>query len=324
MNDRIRCEPSRNAVRAAAIVAVVAFVLFTGREEFVAAAAPAASYQTFDTAENAVQALAVAVKAGNIDGILTIFGPDAIGLIDTTDRDTARRNLEVFTVAMGEGWRLVDHGPTQKSLIVGNEHWPFPVPLVKGADGWRFDTAAGKEEVLSRRIGGNELAAIRSAQSYVGAQRRYAQDGHDGSAPGLYAKTFQSDPGKENGLYWTAGPGRKRSPLGDLMASAAAEGQRLPQGQQQPSPFRGYFFKILMAQGKSAHGGAKSYVAGGKMASGFALVAWPAQYGSTGIMTFIVNQDGLVQQKDLGPQTDAAARGMAQYNPDSSWKPAIP
>jgi hypothetical protein len=324
MSVRIDRGWTRTTVRAASIVAVMACVLFTGREQFIAAAAPAARYQAFDTAEHAVQALGAAVKAGNIDGILTIFGPDAIGLIDTTDLDTARRNLQVFTVAMGEGWRLVDQGSNQKALIVGNEHWPFPVPLVKGADGWRFDTAAGKEEVLSRRIGGNELAAIRTTHSYVAAQRRYAQDGHDGNVPGLYAKTFRSDPGKENGLYWAAGAGRKRSPLGDLMANAAAEGQRLPTGQQQPSPFRGYFFKILTAQGKSARGGARSYLTDEKLVSGFALVAWPAQYGSTGIMTFIVNQDGVVQQKDLGPETDAAARGMTQYNPDSSWKPAIP
>lgn len=318
------CGPMRKPAGTASLVAVVVCALLMAHQRPADAASQASRYRTFDTAENAVQALASAVKAGNPDGVLAIFGPDAAGLVDTTDRDTARRNLEVFTVAMAEGWRLVDHGPNQKTLIVGNEAWPFPVPLVKGADGWRFDTAAGKEEILARRIGGNELATIRTAHSYVVAQRQYAQDGHDGNAPGLYAKTFRSDPGKENGLYWAPGAGRKRSPLGDLMATAATEGQRIPAGQQQPSPFRGYFFKILAAQGKSAPGGAKSYLTDGKMTSGFALVAWPAEYGSTGIMTFIVNQDGLIHQKDLGSGTDAAARGMVQYNPDASWKPALP
>src|SRR5206468_2959858 len=186
-----------------------------------------------------------------------------------------------------EQWLLVDGGKA-KTLVIGNEEWPFPVPLVKTASGWRFDTAAGKEEVLARRIGRNELAAIQTCLAYVTAQRRYAMQGHDGKPPGLYAMTFRSDPGKENGLYWPAARGQRRSPLGDLVAQAAEEGRPLGAAPDQRSPFHGYYFKILTAEG--AAGGAKSYVVNGEMSKGFALVAWPAQYDVTGVMTFLVNQ----------------------------------
>jgi hypothetical protein len=191
---------------------------------------------------------------------------------------------------------------------------------VKDASGWRFDTAAGKEEVIARRIGSNELAAIDTVHAYVAAQRRYAEQGHDGQQPGVYATKFQSDPGKENGLFWPAARGRKLSPLGDLVAQAAEEGRRLGGDRAQPSPFHGYYFKILKAQGAAASGGAKSYDVNGQMSGGFALVAWPSQYDVTGVMTFIVNQEGIVRQKDLGPGSDAAARRMSVYNPDGSWQ----
>jgi len=189
------------------------------------------------------------------------------------------------------------------------------VPIVKGADGWRFDTAAGKEEVLARRIGRNELDVIATCHAYVAAQRRYAQQAHDGKPAGIHATKFQSDPGKENGLYWPAAHGQKRSPLGDLVAEAAAEGR----SRSEPSPFHGYYFKILTGQGRAASGGARSYLVKGEMSGGFALVAWPAQYDATGVMTFIVNQDGIVRERDLGAQTDAIARKMTVYDPDASW-----
>ena len=225
----------------------------------------------------------------------------------------------MFTVAAAEKWQLIDQGSDRKVLVIGNEEWPFPVPLAKDASGWRFDTAAGKEEVLDRRIGRNELAVIRICRTYVAAQRLYSERGHDGQPPGLYARTFWSDPGRENGLYWPSGPGQKRSPLGDLVAHAAAEGRPLGNDGPQPAPFHGYYFKILTAQGPAAAGGAKDYVVDGRMSGGFALVAWPAQYDATGVMTFVVNQDGIVREKDLGPDTDGAARGMTLYNPDGSW-----
>jgi hypothetical protein len=162
--------------------------------------------------------------------------------------------------------------------------------------------------------------AIAATRAYVTAQRRYAEAGHDGKPAGLHAAKFQSDPGKEDGLYWPTTRGQKRSPLGDVVAQAAAEGRPVTGKATQPSPFHGYYFKILTAQGSAAQGGAKSYIVKGEMSGGFALVAWPAQYDATGIMTFIVNQDGVVREKNLGPGTDATARKMTAYNPDSSWR----
>jgi len=276
--------------------------------------------RTFPTPEDAVNALIETVKAGSLESLLEIFGPGGKELIDSSEPAIARQNQQVFTVAVREKWHLEDAAPDRKTLVIGNEDWPFPVPLVKAGNGWRFDTAAGKEEVLARRIGRNELAAIDATRAYVTAQRRYAEAGHDGKPAGLHAAKFQSDPGKENGLYWPTTRGQKRSPLGDVVAQAAAEGRPVTGTATQPSPFHGYYFKILTAQGSAAQGGAKSYVVKGDMSGGFALVAWPAQYDATGIMTFIVNQDGVVREKDLGPGTDAAARKMTAYNPDSSWR----
>ena len=194
-------------------------------------------------------------------------------------------------------------------------------PSSKKRTVWQFDTAAGKEEVLARRIGRNELTTIQTCRAYVAAQLRYAQQGHDGKPAGVYAMTFNSDPGKENGLYWPTAKGQKRSPLGDLVAQAAAEGSPLGTDRTERSPLHGYYFKILKAQGPAASGGAKQYVVKDEMSGGFALVAWPAQYNATGVMTFIVSADGVVHERDLGEGTDAAARKMTHYNPDATWHP---
>jgi hypothetical protein len=226
-------------------------------------------------------------------------------------------NRQIFAVAFKEQWHLADGDANQKTLVIGNENWPFPVPLVKEANGWRFDSAAGKEEIVARRIGQNELAAIDTVRAYVTAQRRYAAEGHDGHEPGAFAMQFQSDAGKQNGLYWPAAHGQKRSPLGDLLAQAAEE----PQAAGERVPLHGYHFKILTAQGRAAKGGAKSYLVKEQMTGGFALVAWPAQYDASGVMTFIVNHDGIVSQKDLGADSAAAAKKMTAYNPDASWHP---
>ena len=205
-----------------------------------------------------------------------------------------------------------------KTLVIGNEDWPFPVPLVKDKTGWRFDTAAGKEEVLARRIGRNELSVIAICRTYAAAQRTYAEAGQDGKPAGLYAVAFRSDPGKQNGLYWQAAKGAKRSPLGDLVAEAATEGRSLEENRP-PAPFHGYLFRILTAQGSKVPGGAKSYVVNGNLSGGFALVAWPAQYDASGIMTFVINQSGVVWQKDLGADTAKIVAAMKAYDPDASW-----
>lgn len=275
--------------------------------------------RVFATPEDGVKALAGAVKAGKIDEVTAIFGPDSQELVDNSDPAVARQNRQIFTVAMKEQWHLADSGNNSKTLVIGNEQWPFPIPLVKDADGWRFDTAAGKEEIISRRIGRNELAAIQICKTYVSAQQLYAAHPHDGQPAKVYAQLFKSDDGRQNGLYWPAAHGQRPSPLGDLVASAATEGTSLGRGAQ-PTPFHGYYFKILKAQGPAAPGGAKDYVTNGIMSGGFALVAWPAQYDATGVMTFIVNQDGSVREKDLGAGTDAAVKAMTRYDPDSSWE----
>jgi hypothetical protein len=276
-------------------------------------------HRTFAAPEDAVRALTAAVTAGNLAEVTAIFGPAGQELIDSSDPAAARRNQQVFAVAVAERWHLEDRGANTRVLVVGNEDWPFPVPIVRDAAGWRFDTEAGKEEVLARRIGRNELAAIRICRTYVRAQRLYARQGHDGKPAGLFAKTVRSDPGLHNGLYWNAAPGEKRSPVGDLVAAASAAGHGPARDPGPASPFYGYYFRILTAQGPDAPGGAIDYVVAGDLSRGFALVAWPAEYDVTGIMTFIVNHDGVVHEKDLGAGTDGVVRDMTRYNPDGSW-----
>jgi hypothetical protein len=286
----------------------------------IAVSAQAGKHLTFATPEEAVQTLVDTVKKGDVDGLIAIFGPQGKELLGSSDPATARMNRQVFAVATAEKWHLEDNGAKGKTLVIGNEDWPFPVPIVKDASGWRFDTAAGKEEVLARRIGRNELAVIDSSRAYVSAQHRYAQQGHDGNPPGIYAAKFESDSGKENGLYWPTSKGQKPSPLGDLVAQAATEGRTIGGLASQPTPFHGYYFKILTAQGAAAPGGAKNYIAKGQMSGGFALIAWPAEYNVTGVMTFIVGSDGVVRQKNLGAKTDSIARSTTVYNPDASWR----
>jgi hypothetical protein len=282
-------------------------------------ATPAAAQapKTFPTPEDAVQALAAAVKKKDPAQLLAIFGADGPDLVDTSAGPAGRRNRQVFAAAFAERWKLEDLPPAGKTLVIGKEDWPFPVPIVKGAGGWHFDTAAGKSEVIARRIGRNELAAIRICRTYVLAQQLYARDSHDGVPAGAYAMRVASDPGKQNGLYWPAAKGAKRSPIGDLLADAAAEGRGTP-GRKAPSPFHGYYFAILTAQGAAAPGGAKSYVTDGRMSGGFALVAWPAEYGASGIMSFVVGADGVVHERDLGPGAKAAPPVKA-YDPGAGW-----
>jgi hypothetical protein len=278
-------------------------------------------YRAFATPEDAVRALIAAAAAGKVDDIVGIFGPEGKALIDASDPASARRGREVFSAAAAERWWLTDGEAGTKTLVVGYEDWPFPVPLIREARGWRFDTAAGAEEILVRRIGRNELSVIRVCETYVLAQHLYSRDAHDGRPSGVYAAAFRSDPGKQNGLYWPARRGVRRSPIGDLLAEAA-DTRRLAADQGRPAPFHGYYYRILSAQGASARGGARSYIVNGEMTGGFSLVAWPADYDTSGVMTFIVNQDGVVHQKDLGRDTDAAARAMSLYDPDASWTPA--
>ena len=283
-----------------------------------AAPAAAAVPRAFATPEDAVAALVKTVEAGDLQALIALFGPVGRDLVDTSDPATGKRNRQVFTAAIAEGWRLVDAGERRKELVLGNEAWPFPVPLLRGANGWSFDGAAGKEEVLDRRIGRNELAVIRVLQEYVDAQRAYARQAHDGRPAGLYARRFGSQHGRQDGLYWPSRHGQERSPLGVLIARASEEGYHL-RGGEGPSPLYGYYYRILEAQGPAARGGAAEYVKDGAMSGGFGLVAWPVHYGATGIMTFVVNQDGVAYEKDLGPETATAVVRVKRYDPDKTW-----
>ena len=278
----------------AAIIVALAATLSCARTE------QAVQGRAFDKPEAAAAALIDAVAKSNTGELAAIFGPDASDLVQSSDPVVARRGREVFAAAAGQAWRLVDEGPDKRTLVIGHEEWPFPIPLVAASGRWRFDTAAGKEEVLARRIGRNELAVIRICRTYVTAQKVYAKHPHDGQPAGRYATAFVSDPGKQNGLYWPAKKGQLRSPLGDLVARAADDGRKFGDGTK-PAPFHGYYFKILSSPG------------------GFALIAWPAEYDVTGVMTFIINQNGNLLEKDLGPETDQAARRLTLYAPDATW-----
>ena len=302
------------AAQGAALIAVVVLLVTVAVAPARAAGQEA---RAFATPEQAVSALLEAAKASDLDGLIALFGSTGGELISSSDPATARRNRDVFVVAMGEGWRLVNRAQDRQELVVGNEAWPFPVPLVKRANGWTFDATAGSEEVLLRRIGRNELAAMRLTQTYVRAQQLYARKGHDAKPAGIYARRFASAAGSQNGLYWPAKRGEPQSPLGPLVAEAAAEGRTVGDS---AVPFHGYYFRVLERQGPAAPGGEKNYVADGDMSGGFALVAWPAQYDATGIMTFMVNQDGVVYEKDLGAGTATAVTAITAYNPDSTWQ----
>jgi hypothetical protein len=216
--------------------------------------------------------------------------------------------------------KLVKENDKKMILHVGNSDWPLPIPIVKVGKNWRFDTKEGKEEILNRRIGRNEVNAIQVCLAYVDAQREYVLKDRDADKLLEYAQKFISAKGKKDGLYWEAKEGEEQSPLGPLMAKATKEGYTGKKSGGKPIPYHGYYYKILKAQGKNAQGGAYDYVVKGKMIGGFALVAYPAEYGNSGVMTFIVNHDGVLYQKDLGKDTEKIANAMKKYDADETWK----
>jgi len=281
----------------------------------------AAKQRTFPSAEEAVQAFIAAQTSNDSKELLAIFGPSASKLIFSGDEVSDKERRERFLKLYGEGNSLV---PKNGDMIlqVGPENYPFPIPLVKKGDAWHFDTAKGQEEILNRRIGSNELATIQAMLAIVDAQREFAMQDHDGDGLLAYAAKFASDPGKKNGLYWETKPGEEASPLGELMVKARAEGYRKGKAGK-PVPYHGYYFRILTKQGKNAEGGAFDYFEKGRMIGGFAVVAYPATYGNSGVMTFIVNHDGVVYQKNLGPRTAKVAMGMKAFDPGPGWEKAV-
>lgn len=280
--------------------------------------------KVFATPEQAVAALDQAVSTTNRVALELLFGSASQALInpDVVQGDT---ELADFSAAFRSSNRLVPETDARMILEIGESAWPFPIPLVKVSDGWQFDTESGLEELLNRRVGRNELDVLRVLRAFVEAQREYASRDRDGDDVREYAQRLSSQPGLTDGLYWPFRLNGEVSPLGPLVAHAWSEGYtgRAEGTDPGPRPFHGYLFKPLLRQGKHAPGGKYDYVINGNMIGGFALIAWPAQYGDSGIMTFLVNQQGRVYQKDLGEDTDRIARKLKSYNPDSTWQISV-
>ena len=295
---------------------LLAVLLVTLRAGTVSAAGT--QQQSFATPEEAVQAFVAALRAHNNQALLAVLGGNARPLVDSGDKVADRESSDRFLHSYDDANSLVKSCDDNAVLQVGKDDWPFPIPLVKSQGSWRFDTDAGKQEILDRRIGANELAAIQACLAYVDAQREYYQRDPDHDALLQYAQKFRSTPGKRDGLYWETKAGEEESPLGPLFAKATTSGYAM-KGGTNPDPYHGYYYGILTAQGPDAAGGAYSYIGHGRMFGGFALVAYPAAWGKSGVMTFIVNHDGVVFQKDLGPETAAIAKKMKTFNPDSTW-----
>jgi len=279
----------------------------------------AGKQQMFDTPKEAFDAFISAVRSGDSKALLGVLGPDAGPLVSSGDPVADKQRRERFVKEYDESNKL-QAGGGKIVLVVGKEEFPFAIPLVPAGPQWRFDTAAGREEILNRRIGRNELAVIQVCLAYADAQRDYYSQYRDGSRVLQYAQHMVSRPGKHDGLYWPTKPGEAPSPLGDLVAQARAEGYGVKDRHEGPTPYHGYFYRILTVQGRDAPGGAYDYVADGKMIGGFALVAFPAQWSVSGVMTFLVSHDGVVYQKDLGPKTADLARQMKLFNPDKTWQ----
>ncbi len=272
--------------------------------------------KTFSSPEEASDALVAAMQSKNEKALLEFLGPDGKQIISSGDETEDLQTRANFVQRYLEMHRLVNEPNGTTTLYIGARNWPTPIPLVHNANGWYFETEAGKREILYRRIGRNEMSAIRVCQELAAAEHEYHDAQHS-----QYAQTIFSDEGQHNGLYWKVTAGEPKSPIGPLVAMAVAEGYA-PGRSDAPSPYRGYYFHILTMQGKNAPGGAKHYIVDGKMTEGFAFVAYPAEYRASGVMTFIVGSDGVVYQRDLGKATDAIANSMKKYDPDSTWKKA--
>jgi DUF2950 family protein len=301
--------------------AIVLSTLFLARP-FVSplsSAEDSATQQVFPSPDSAVRALIAADKADDTRTLRSILGPDADQVLSSGDPVADKNARDAFLGRYQEMHRLAYDDQGRVILYVGVDNWPVPIPLIKQNGSWVFDTVAGKDELLYRRIGRNELFTIKVLEDLADAQTEYASDGHDGESTGQFARKILSDTGKHNGLYWEAADAQPESPIGPLVANATAKGYKKGSGEN-PIPFHGYYYKLLIRQGKNAPGGARNYVVNGNMTNGFGFLAYPAEYRASGVITFMINQDGIIVQRDLGPNTARLASEIVEYNPDKTWQ----
>jgi len=315
-NGTFVCRTLFDAVRACAFATGIATALCCAP----AMGVPAGTPEVFASPQQAVDALLAAARGNDAAEVLRIFGPAGRDLVSSGDDVADREARARFAEHFAHGRKILRDSANRATLVVGAEEWPFPIPLVREGGRWHFDAAAGAQEILNRRIGRNELNAMEVCRNYVHAQRDYAADLQLESLPAEYAQKFLSSPGRHDGLYWPVQAGGKQSPIGPEMAHARAEGYDATQAGEQREPYHGYYYRILTRQGASAPGGARDDMKDGRMTGGFALIAFPAKYADSGVMTFIVNQNGIVFQKDLGPATATIAAGITDFNPDRTWK----
>ena len=308
-------------------IKILAAALLIATTPIINAAQPAPPTQqitqkAFATPEDAAKALAEAVRAEDVNALLAVVGPSSRTWLFSGDAVTDRNDWKKFLADFDQKHSITESTDNHAFLLVGNDGWPFPAPLVHKSQGWVFDAEAGREEIINRRVGRNELNTIQTLLAIVDAQREYATGDPDGNGYNDYAQRFISSTGKKDGLYWPVEAGESPSPLGPLVGEATLKGygrgKKASTGQ--PSPYNGYYYRILTKQGKNAAGGGFDYRVGDTMIGGFAIVAYPAKFGTSGIMTFMVNHDGVVFEKDLGETTADEARKMKSFNPDAGWK----
>ena len=308
----------RSCVALAALALLVGgLVAFTVVPAAAEEGTPAAGPKAFETPEALVEAMIAAASKNDDAALKALAGPQQADMIQPGGDPTVAKVRAEFTENAGEFWKLEDNEDGSKTLVLGDSRWPFPVPLVKGAAGWVLDIAAGRHEILARRIGRNEINAIKICRAYADAQEEYASKDRDGDRVKEYAQRIKSTPGNKDGLYWETGEDGEMSPFGPFVASA----EPFLRDRQSTDPVSGYYWRILKYQGRCAPGGSHGYLINGNMIAGFALIGFPSEYRKTGVMTFIVSHHGGVYEKDMGPRTAEFVRGLLSYNPDASWQP---
>ncbi len=306
-----------HALSGSRYMATLGWLAFATAIFLLAVASVADAQQDYRTPQEAVDALVATARSGDPKAALIVLGRDGEDIISSGDKVADEAVRKRFVASYDAKHQIMIEGTRKAILVIGDNDYPFPIPLLRVKGMWSFDTEAGRREILYRRIGHNELDAIQTCLAYVDAQDEYAEKDRTGAGVGVYAQRFISEPGKKDGLYWPSAQGEEESPLGELFAAATKQGYRTGEGR---SPYHGYYYKILTGQGPAAVGGAADYVVRGKMIGGFALVAYPAEYRNSGVMTFIVNHEDVVFQKDLGPDTATLAEAMTSFDPGPTWK----